>query len=139
MARFREALGALPGVTRISGVYQTEPMGGPPGQPDYLNAVCELAWSRSPWQLLDLALALEARAGRRRSLVNAPRPLDLDLIWIEGLTIACVRLVVPHPRAGERRFVLEPLAELAPEVAARLAGPSPQGSVRRVADPSILF
>jgi 2-amino-4-hydroxy-6-hydroxymethyldihydropteridine diphosphokinase len=135
MARFREALAALPGLARVSSVYQTEPMGGPPGQPDYLNAVCELVWARSPWQLLDLALELEARAGRRRSLANAPRPLDLDLIWIDGLTVDSVRLTLPHPRAGERRFVLEPLAELAPDVAALLARRSPFGRVLRVAEP----
>jgi len=133
MARFREALVSLPGLTRVSGVYETEPIGGPPDQPDYLNAVCELIWRRSPWQLLDLLLELEARAGRQRSVANASRPLDLDVVYIDGLAIASTRLVVPHPRAGERRFVLDPLAELDPEVAARLASPAPTGRVRRVA------
>lgn len=110
------ALEALPDVveTRRSSIWETEPVGGPP-QPRYLNAAF-LGWSLSaPDVLLAQLQAIERRAGRIRSEPNAPRTLDLDLLWIEGETVRKPNLVVPHPRLSERAFALVPLLEVAPD------------------------
>ena len=114
----REAVAALPDVVAVSALYETEPVGGPPGQPPYLNLVVELATGRTPRQLLDLAHQVEAAAGRDRSgeVRFGPRPLDVDVLWIDGVRVDEPDLVVPHPRLFERRFVLTPLRDLAPEL-----------------------
>lgn len=95
-------------------LYRTSPVGGPP-QPDFWNAVV-VGWTRlTAGALLDLAQRLERDAGRRPVRVrNAPRPLDIDLLLYGSRRLRSARLVVPHPRLAERRFVLEPLASLAP-------------------------
>lgn len=117
-AALRSAVSGLPDVVRVSGVYETEPVGGPPGQPSYLNLVVELSTARTAHGLLDLAHRLEAAAGRDRSGEerHGPRPLDVDVLWIEDEAVDDEDLTVPHPRMFERRFVLAPLAELAPDV-----------------------
>ncbi len=114
----RAAVAGLPDVVAVSPLYETEPVGGPPGQPPYLNAVVELSTARSPRDLLGLARALEAEAGRDRAeeTRHGPRPLDVDVRWVEGVEVADDDLVVPHPRMGTRRFVLAPLADLAPDL-----------------------
>ncbi|MGH9279007.1 MAG: 2-amino-4-hydroxy-6-hydroxymethyldihydropteridine diphosphokinase [Acidimicrobiales bacterium] len=126
-------LTAAPGVsvTAVSPVYETEPVGGPEAQPPYLNLVVEIEASVSPRALLAIAQRLEAAAGRDRSKEErfGARPLDIDLLWIEGVTVDEPHLVVPHPRMHERRFVLAPLADLAPEVFPEHTG---KGNVRRV-------
>jgi 2-amino-4-hydroxy-6-hydroxymethyldihydropteridine diphosphokinase len=86
-----------------------------PSQPDYLNGVVLVETSLSPQGLMRALLALEARFGRIRSHANAPRTLDLDLIAYGRRVIDEPGLVVPHPRAHERRFVMGPLAEIAPD------------------------
>lgn len=99
-------------VVACSRLYETEPVGGPPGQPRFLNAVAELATELAPRALLLRLLAIEARHGRRRGVPNGPRTLDLDLL-IHGQTVVDEPgLVVPHPRLREREFVLRPLAEI---------------------------
>ncbi len=105
-------------VTAVSRVYETEPMGGPEGQGPYLNVVVELAEvpGADPYRLLEECRRLEAAAGRVRSVRWGPRTLDADVLWIDGVALDDADLTVPHPRWRERRFVLAPLAELAPDL-----------------------
>jgi 2-amino-4-hydroxy-6-hydroxymethyldihydropteridine diphosphokinase len=100
-----------------SSLYRTAPVGGPAGQPDYLNAVITIAWDRSPFALLALIHQIEADFGRERLVRFGPRTLDIDIVAIDGLTIESASLTVPHPRAHERAFVLVPLAEVSSEYA----------------------
>ena len=113
-----DALAAHPSVTvtRCSTIIETEPVGGPPDQDAYLNAVAQLETLLSPHQLHDLLLKIEADFGRERSVPNAPRTLDLDLLFYGDRIINSETLTVPHPRMHERRFVMAPLAEIAPDV-----------------------
>ncbi|MGH9177571.1 MAG: 2-amino-4-hydroxy-6-hydroxymethyldihydropteridine diphosphokinase [Acidimicrobiales bacterium] len=122
-ARLQQAVAGLPGVVAVSGVYETDPVGGPPGQPPFLNAVVELDTDLSPRELLDVARSLEAAAGRARSVRWGPRPLDVDVLLVGDLTVDEPDLAVPHPRMWERPFVLVPLHDLAPE----LVGDRPAG------------
>jgi 2-amino-4-hydroxy-6-hydroxymethyldihydropteridine diphosphokinase len=103
-------------VTRVSAVYETKPVGGPPGQGAYLNAVAELQTQRSASDLLDVLLAIEQSLGRVRHERDGPRTIDLDLLLYGDLVQTDQRLTVPHPRLHERLFVLQPLAQLAPGV-----------------------
>lgn len=112
----RGAVNALPDLVATSPVYETEPVGGPGGQGPYLNLVVELETHLDPRQLLELGQDLERRAGRERGERWGPRPLDVDLLWIEGEEVHEADLQVPHPRMWERRFVLVPLADLAPDL-----------------------
>lgn len=126
----RDALRALPDVVAASAIYETEPVGGPAGQPLYLNLVVELHTARSARELLDVARSLEAAAGRIRPVRDGPRTLDVDVLWVEGERVDEPDLTVPHPRMWDRRFVVAPLSELAPELVAQ--GLTPKGAVRRV-------
>jgi len=105
-------------VTAVSRVYETAPLGGPDGQGPYLNVVVELAVQpgADPYRLLEECRRLEAAAGRVRSVRWGPRSLDVDVLWIDGVALTDPDLTVPHPRWRERRFVLAPLAELAPDL-----------------------
>ena len=105
----------LTSVVAASDVYDTEPA-YLDGQPSFANAVLEVRTGLHPMALLEALLAVEAGAGRVRTVVNGPRPLDLDLLWIEGEAHAGARLTLPHPRMGEREFVLRPLADLVGDV-----------------------
>jgi 2-amino-4-hydroxy-6-hydroxymethyldihydropteridine diphosphokinase len=101
-------LGELGEDVRVSGLYETEPQGFA-GQPAFLNAACRI-WTRlDPFELLGGLKALESGAGAGRAFVNGPRPLDVDILVYGRLVLA-----IPHPRMAERRFVLAPLAEIAP-------------------------
>ncbi|HEV2334590.1 MAG TPA: 2-amino-4-hydroxy-6-hydroxymethyldihydropteridine diphosphokinase [Stellaceae bacterium] len=105
------AIGAR--VVRCSRWYLSEPV-PPSDQPWYVNAVALVETRLTPAALLSALLALEAHFGRRRGVPNAARTLDLDLLDYDGRRSATRRLVLPHPRLHERRFVLAPLAEIAP-------------------------
>jgi pantoate--beta-alanine ligase len=130
-AALAEAVAALPDVVAVSPVYETDPVDSPEGSPPYLNAVVELASDLRPRQLLDLAGRLEAALGRVRTVPNAPRPLDVDVLLVGDEVVDQPDLIVPHPRMRERRFVLAPLADLAPDLvpASELDGAG--GEVRR--------
>ena len=82
--------------------------------PQFVNAVARLHTTLAPRDLLDALQAIESRHGRARPYRNAPRTLDLDLLWYDGLEIQTPRLTLPHPRMHLRAFVLVPLSELAP-------------------------
>ncbi len=130
----RAAVAALPDVVAVSPVYETEPVGGPAAQPPYLNQVVALFTALAPHDLLAVAQEVEAAAGRDRSAEerHGPRPLDIDVLWIDGVTVDEGGLTVPHPRMWERRFVLAPLADLAPDLVPREALETATGTVRRL-------
>ncbi len=111
-------LGQTEGVSveQTSRIRETAPVGGPHDQGDYLNAATRLHTSLGALELLDVLQGVERRFGRRRDERWGPRTLDLDLLLYDDAVIDTARLTVPHPRMHERRFVLEPLCDLAPEV-----------------------
>lgn len=119
-------------VAAVSSVYETEPVGGPSGQGPYLNLVVELDTDLDPREILAVCQRIESAAGRVRAERWGPRTLDVDVLWIDGEVLDDPELTVPHPRMKSRRFVLEPLNELAPDLVdpedLRLAG----GSVQRL-------
>jgi len=130
-ATLREALAELqalaaPASFQASSLYGSAPVDS--SGPDYLNAVARLRTALAPHALLDALQAIERRFGRERPYRNAPRTLDLDILLFGvagddgGLTLVDDRLSVPHPRAAQRTFVLEPLAELWPRGAIPGAG-----------------
>jgi 2-amino-4-hydroxy-6-hydroxymethyldihydropteridine diphosphokinase len=102
-------------VTQISSYYETEPIGGPPDQPDFLNAVIELQTDLSPEELLEVLQGIEQDLGRVRRERHGPRTIDLDLLLYGNVVQDRPELTIPHPRMHERGFVLEPLAEIAPD------------------------
>jgi 2-amino-4-hydroxy-6-hydroxymethyldihydropteridine diphosphokinase len=109
------ALDRLPDtrVTAVSHRYRTAPVGFL-DQPHFLNLVAAVETTLPPPALLEETQRLEREAGRVRGTRWGPRTLDIDLVWYHGVTSNDERLHLPHPRMEERRFVLEPLAELAP-------------------------
>jgi 2-amino-4-hydroxy-6-hydroxymethyldihydropteridine diphosphokinase len=112
----REAVASLPDVVAVSPVYETDPVGGPSGQGPYLNCVVELSTALAPRQLLGICHRLETAADRVRHERWGPRTLDIDILHVEGFELDEPDLQIPHPRMRERRFVLEPLRDLAPEL-----------------------
>lgn len=118
LTRARAALAALhcgPGAPRASAIYETEPNGCAPGTPAFLNAVMEIRFAGSPAALLRELRRIEHEAGRAwRRLRNSPRPLDLDIICFGAVRMETRRLSLPHPRAARRRFVLQPVSDIAP-------------------------
>ncbi|MBA2738592.1 MAG: 2-amino-4-hydroxy-6-hydroxymethyldihydropteridine diphosphokinase [Actinomycetota bacterium] len=111
------ALLDTPGITisDVSPVYESAPVGGPEGAGDFLNVVVSADTTLSPHTLLDRCLAIEDAFGRERTERNAPRTLDLDLIVVGDQKIEDDDLVLPHPRAHERLFVLQPWHDVDPE------------------------
>lgn len=114
-ALLRDAVDSLPDVVAVSPVYETDPVGGP-AQDSFLNLVAELRTELSPQALLGVCHRIESSAERVRDVRWGPRTLDIDIIWIDGVTLDGPRLTVPHPRWKERRFVLAPLRDLAPDL-----------------------
>lgn len=112
----REAVASLPDVVAVSPVYETDPVGGPAGQGPYLNCVVQLDTELKPRQLLGICHRLETAAERVRHERWGPRTLDVDILLVDGVTVGDPDLQIPHPRMRERRFVLEPLRDLAPEL-----------------------
>ncbi len=120
-SRFLEsALGALRAHPRIeveavSSYLENPAVGGPPGQGPFLNAAARLETDLEPGRLLDELKAIEQKLGRRDGPRWGPREIDLDILLFGDRVIQTDRLTVPHPRMRERRFVLVPLAEIAPD------------------------
>lgn len=136
-AHLRDAIDSLPGVVAVSDVYETDPVGGP-DQDRFLNLVVELDLPVvlaggvprpaealidgdvpspvTPLELLRICQRIESAAGRVRDVRWGPRTLDVDILWIDGVELDEPDLQVPHPRMFERRFVLDPLSELAPDL-----------------------
>jgi 2-amino-4-hydroxy-6-hydroxymethyldihydropteridine diphosphokinase len=101
-------------VIAVSSYFVTKPVGGPE-QPDYLNAVCILESDLPATDLLAVLQGIEKSLGRQRTVQWGPRTIDLDLIQYGSLLSAADELELPHPRAHERRFVLEPWFEIEPD------------------------
>ena len=99
-------------VVRTSSVYESPYLGAGDPQPAYLNAVLEARTRLDPWQLLEVVHEIEAHHGRLPASHMLPRPVDLDILFFGDRVSSDQRLILPHPRLAERRFVLEPLAEL---------------------------
>jgi 2-amino-4-hydroxy-6-hydroxymethyldihydropteridine diphosphokinase len=115
--------GAIAALSRTSGIHvqkvssfrETEPVGGPTGQGTYLNAAAVIETDLDPHGLLGVLQEIEAQFGRVRSVRWGERTLDLDLLLFADQIVSTPGLNIPHPRLRVRRFVLEPLAEVAPE------------------------
>lgn len=115
-SRVLEIPGVL-GLRAVSSVYASDPVDCPPDSPEYLNAVLELDFVGEAMDLLDALQAIEVAMGRPSEHgFNAPRTIDLDILYLGDEVIEHPRLTVPHPRLQQRRFVLEPLARIAPEL-----------------------
>jgi len=118
-ANLRDAVGGLGAegdLVAVSPLYETDPVGGPEDQGPYLNLVVELATASTPRQLLERCQRLEEAAQRVRTVRFGPRTLDADVLLVGDLAVDEPDLIVPHPRMWERRFVLAPLADLAPDL-----------------------
>jgi 2-amino-4-hydroxy-6-hydroxymethyldihydropteridine diphosphokinase len=118
-ANLRAAIGALPGagveIGRISSLYETEPVDYL-DQPWFLNCVVEGETKLGALELLHALREIETRMGSKKEFAKGPRLLDIDILLYGDATIATAELQVPHPRMLERKFVLAPLAEIAPEL-----------------------
>lgn len=106
-----QLLGERLHIEQVSSLYETEPMGYVE-QPRFLNAVCCVETDIGPWQLLSLIKGIEAALGRVPSFPNAPRPIDVDILFYGGLVVETPELNIPHPRIEERAFVLIPLSQI---------------------------
>ena len=110
-----QRLRALGEVMAVSSIYETEPVDFT-AQPWFLNCAVKLNTENTPEQLLTGIVEIERQLGRRRGLQKGPRIIDLDILLFGTSTFKAPGLTIPHPAMHERRFVLEPLAEIAPEV-----------------------
>jgi len=113
LAQALELVSQQVAVEQLSSIYETEPVGYKQ-QPLFLNAVCRISTKLSPEQLLGLAKGIEAKLGRVSSFLNAPRPIDIDILFYGDEVVSSRELTIPHPHLAERAFVLVPLAEIAP-------------------------
>jgi 2-amino-4-hydroxy-6-hydroxymethyldihydropteridine diphosphokinase len=110
-------------ILRLSPVYETEPV-GPAAQNWFLNLVAEAETDLFPLQLLHRTSKVEAQLKRRRLAPNGPRTIDIDILLFSNFVIDAESLEIPHPRFRERRFVLAPLADLAPHLRDPVTGKS---------------
>jgi 2-amino-4-hydroxy-6-hydroxymethyldihydropteridine diphosphokinase len=120
-----------------SSFYRTEPVGGPP-QPWFVNAVAAVTFRGSPFDLLQACLSIESLHGRRRTVANGPRTLDVDILLIGDTLLDAPELSVPHPRLAERRFVLVPMVEIAASVRDPRSGLTMRELLERCTDESVV-
>ena len=100
-------------VTKVSSIYETKPVGYQ-NQPNFLNCTIEIQTNLSPEELLNLTKSIEIKLKRKKTIKNGPRTIDLDILFYKNLIINTKNLTIPHPRLHKRRFVLDPLNEIAP-------------------------
>ncbi len=121
LERACDALSELFGELRLSQVYETQPVGCPPGSPTFLNACVEVYTTREPENILESILRIEEQLGRKRhGVYGEPRTCDIDLLYCGEEVRHSEHLTLPHPRIAARRFVLQPLCDIDPEL--RLPG-----------------
>lgn len=114
-------IAGVSGPILCSSIYETEPVDSSPGAGRFLNAVLELEFGGDPSFFLQNLQDIESEMGRpAQRAINAPRPIDLDILYLGNLVLSTPELVIPHPRLHLRRFVLEPLTEINPSL--RLPG-----------------
>lgn len=132
----RQALELLPGpgmlLTRRSSIYETDPRDRE-DQPQFLNMAVEIETALFPMQVLSRTQKIERELGRERLRDKGPRTIDIDILFYGRFVITTDRLQIPHPRIERRRFVLEPLAELAPHLRHPVSGKSVKELLRGVA------
>ncbi len=116
LRRTISGLNSLGSVQAVSSLYETEPVEVEREQPWFLNCVVALETQLNPQQLLSGILALEQAMGRRRTEPKGPRMIDIDIVFFGNVVLDLPELTVPHPAMQQRRFVLEPLAEIAPDL-----------------------
>jgi len=122
-------------VIRSASLYSTEPLSMPAGQPWFLNTVVEVTTSMSPEKLLETCLAIEEENSRKRTGGKESRTLDIDIIFFGDTILKGPGLTIPHPEFRNRRFVLEPLAEIAPDFIDPVTGTTARELLERVNDP----
>lgn len=118
-ANLRQAmrrLQVLGEIVALSSFYETEPVETEIDQDWFLNCVAALSTELAPGKLLASTMAIESAMGRRRDQQRGPRSLDIDIVLFDGLLVGSDGLTIPHPAMHRRRFVLEPLAEIAPQI-----------------------
>jgi 2-amino-4-hydroxy-6-hydroxymethyldihydropteridine diphosphokinase len=103
-------------VAKVSSLFETEPVGGPDDQPRFINAAAHLRTTLSPERLLAVCQQIEASLGRKREVPWGPRTIDLDILIFGDEIRSEPEMMIPHPLLHERRFVLEPLAEIASDL-----------------------
>ncbi|MFC1943805.1 2-amino-4-hydroxy-6-hydroxymethyldihydropteridine diphosphokinase [Chloroflexota bacterium] len=108
-------------VGQVSSIYDTEPVGNV-NQPRFLNLVCQVYTRLAPTGLLALAKGIESKLGRAPRTSNAPRPIDIDILFYGDQVMETPELAIPHPRLAERAFVLIPMAEIAPDLVHPVSG-----------------
>ncbi|HEX6897932.1 MAG TPA: 2-amino-4-hydroxy-6-hydroxymethyldihydropteridine diphosphokinase [Bryobacteraceae bacterium] len=140
-AQLRDAIRRLEAaevcVLRRSPVFETEPQ-DVPGQGWFLNAVVEAETALFPLQLLSRTQAIEHEMGRRRLMAGGPRNIDIDILLYGKFAIRTPQLEIPHPRLGQRRFVLEPLAALSPELRHPVTGRTVREMLNDVQDQQVV-
>ncbi len=123
-------------ILRESSIYETAPR-DLPGQPWFLNQVIEAESALLPRQLLSRLQKIERDMGRKRAVAKGPRIIDIDIVFFGESVISTNDLEIPHPRMMERRFVLEPLAELAPELRHPVLNRSVREMLAKVTDQQV--
>ncbi|MFC1864927.1 2-amino-4-hydroxy-6-hydroxymethyldihydropteridine diphosphokinase [Chloroflexota bacterium] len=108
-------------VGQVSSIYDTEPVGNT-NQPRFLNLACQVYTRLAPMELLALAKGIELKLGRAPGKSNAPRPIDIDILFYADQVIETPELVIPHSRLTERAFVLIPMDEIAPDLVHPVSG-----------------
>jgi len=103
-------------IIKHSSIIESKPVGGPPGQGNYLNAVVQIDTDYPPERLLEIIQTIEKKCGRVRGVKNAARTLDIDILLYENITLITEKLTLPHPRMASRDFVIKPLLEVEPDI-----------------------